>query len=78
MTDEAGHKDRQGAGPHSEEMFVEGKGLDCYLNYNSESERVEIVRMMPRGVPDQLVRDFPDEESAWAWTRAEVRSYRLP
>jgi hypothetical protein len=78
VTDAAGRKDRPGAGPHCEEMFSEGVPLNCYLNYNPQSERVEIVRIMPPGVQDELVNDFPDEESAWAWTRAEVRARRLP
>ena len=78
MTDAAGRKDKPGAGPHCEEMFSEGVPLNCYLNYNPRSERVEIVRIMPPGIQDELVNDFPDEESAWAWTRAEVRARRLP
>lgn len=78
MTDERGHKDRLGAGAHSEEMFIEGVRLNCYLNFNPESNRVEIVRIMPKGVPDEPVREFSDEESAWAWARAQARSKRLP
>jgi len=78
VTDAAGRKDRPGAGSHCEEMLIEGNPLNCYLNYNPETERVEVVRIMPPGVPDQLLRDFPDEESAWAWTLSEVRVQRLP
>ena len=78
MSDATGRKDRPGAGLHCEEMFVDGMSLKCYRNYNPESTRVEIVRIMPRGVQDELLRDFPDDESAWAWARAEVRARRLP
>lgn len=78
MTDATGRKDRPGAGSHCEEMLIDGIPLKCYLNFNPESGRVEIVRIMPNGVSDQLVNDFPDEESAWAWTRAEFRDQRLP
>lgn len=78
MTDATGRKDRPGAGPHCEELFIEGMRLNCYLNFNPESGRVEIARIMPPGVHDELVNDFPDEDSARAWTRAEIRARRLP
>ncbi len=78
MTDASGKKDRPGAGSFSLEMFVEGMPLNCYLNNNPETDRVEIVKMMPLGVPDELVKDFPNEDSAWAWVRAEVRAKRMP
>ncbi|MGO9323595.1 MAG: hypothetical protein ACLP07_03460 [Terracidiphilus sp.] len=78
MTDAAGRKDRAGAGPHCEELFADGVPLNCYLNYNSQSERVEIIRMMPAGVQDELVKDFPDEDAARDWIRHEVRANRLP
>jgi hypothetical protein len=78
MTDAAGGKDRPGAGRHCEELFADGVPLNCYLNYNPKSEQVEIVRMMPSGVQDELVKDFPDEDTARDWIRHEVRANRLP
>ena len=78
MTDAAGGKNSAGAGPHCEELFADGVPLNCYLNYNSQSERVEIVRMMPPGIQDELVNDFPDEDAARDWIRHEVRANRLP
>jgi len=78
VTDVIGHKDRPGAGPHCMEMLVDGTATNCYLNYNPESARVEIVQIMPRGTPDKLLRDFPDDESAWSWARTEVYARRLP
>jgi hypothetical protein len=78
MTDAAGGKDRPGAGTHCEELFADGVPLNCYLNYNPKSERVEIVRMMPSGIQDELVNDFPDEDAARDWIRHEVRANRLP
>ncbi len=78
MSDAAGGKDRPGAGPHCEELFADGVPLNCYLNYNPQSERVEIVRKMPIGVQDELVNDFPDEDAAREWIRHEVRANRLP
>lgn len=78
MTDLNGQKDRPGAGSFSLEMRVEGIPINCYLNHHPVTGRAEIVRIMPRGVPDQLVKDFPDEDSAWAWVGAEYRARRLP
>jgi hypothetical protein len=77
MADSAGRKDRPGAGSYSEEIFIEGIHINCYLNNHPQTGRVEIVKMMPRGVPDELVNDFPDEDSAWAWLRNEFRLRRL-
>jgi hypothetical protein len=78
MTDATGQKDMPGAGSYSLEMSVEGIPINCYLNNHPNTGRVQIVKMMPRGVPDQLVKDFPDEASAWAWVTAEYRARRLP
>jgi hypothetical protein len=78
MTDTAGGKDRPGAGPHCEELLADGMPLKLYLNYNPQSGRVEIARIMPAGVQDELVNDFPDEDSARDWIRHEVRAGRLP
>jgi hypothetical protein len=78
MTDSAGRKDRPGAGSHCEELFADGVPLNCYLNYNPQSGRVEIARIMPAGVQDEVVNDFPDEDSAREWIRHEARAGRLP
>ena len=78
MTDAAGQKNRPGAGSYSLEMSVEGIPLNCYLNSHPFTGRVEIVKIMPPGYADRLVKDFPDEDSAWAWLRNEVRLRRLP
>lgn len=78
MTDSAGQKDRPGAGSYSLEMLVEGIPINCYLNHHPKTGRVEIVRIMAPGIPDELVKDFNDEESAWAWVRNEYRLRRMP
>jgi hypothetical protein len=77
MTNEAGQKNRPGAGSYSLEMHVEGLPINCYLNHHPITGRVEIVKMMPRGVEDQLVNDFSSEEEAWAWARKQVSKRRL-
>lgn len=78
MTGEGGQKNRPGAGSYSLEMHVEELPIDCFLNNHPITGRVEIVKMMPRGFLDQLVKDFAREDEAWAWARNEVRQRRLP
>jgi hypothetical protein len=77
MSDETGRKDRPGAGSYSLEMSVEGIPTNCYLNHHPQTGRVEIVKIMPPGIPDRLVKDFADDDSAWAWLRTEYRMRRL-
>jgi hypothetical protein len=67
MTDAKDHKDRPGAGPFSTDMYIGGIPLNRYINLNPQTGRVEIVKPMPRGIPDELVMDFPSDEAAWAW-----------
>lgn len=78
MSDATGHMNRPGAGPFSSNMFLGGVPLNCYLNHNPQTGRVEIAKPMPRGVQDELLKDFPSEEAAWAWAQAELRAGRLP
>jgi hypothetical protein len=78
MTDEDGRRNRLGAGSYSLEMRVEGAPINCYLNHHPETGRVEVIKQMPRGVPDKLLKDFDDEHAAWTWVGNEYRHRRLP
>jgi hypothetical protein len=78
MTDATGHMNRPGAGPLSSNMSIGGIPINRYINRNPSTGRVEIVRPMPPGTPDELVKDFPNEASAWAWAEAEHGAGRLP
>jgi hypothetical protein len=49
-----------------------------FINYNPHSGRVEIVKPMPVGTPDELIKDFADAVSARAWVSEEFNSGRLP
>jgi hypothetical protein len=77
MANESGQKDRPGAGSFSLEMRVEGIPVNCYLNHHPVTGRAEIVKMMPPSIPDRVVKDFSDEDSAWAWLRTEYRMRRI-
>jgi hypothetical protein len=78
MTDKSGHMNRPGAGPSSSNMFINGIPLNVYINHNSQTGRVEIAKPMPPDTLDEVVKDFPDEESAWEWARQEFNARRLP
>ena len=78
MTDATGHMDRPGASPASSSLYVSGIPLNVYINYNPQSGRVEIVKPMPAGTPDELINDFPDAASARAWANEDFTSGRLP
>jgi len=79
MTDATGHMNRPGAGPTSSMLYIEGIPLNVYLiNPNPRTGRVEIVKPMPAGQLDELVKDFPDLSSARAWLDSEFRAGRLP
>ncbi len=77
MTDATGHMNRPGAGPFSSNMFIDGIPINHYINHNPETGRIEIVKPMPAGTLDKLIKDFPDETSAWAWAKAEFHAGRL-
>jgi len=77
MTDATGHMNRPGAGPFSSNMSIGGMPINHYINHNPQTGRVEVVKPMPPGIQDQLVKDFSNEASAWAWAEAEFRAGRL-
>jgi hypothetical protein len=77
MTDATGHLNRPGAGPSSSNMSIGGIPINLYINHNPVTGRVEVARPMPSGTQDELVKDFPDAASAWAWAEAEFRAGRL-
>jgi hypothetical protein len=67
MSDATGHMDRPGAGPlSSSTMAIGGIPINHYIHDNPITGRVEIVRPMPPGVPDQVVKEFPNRTVAWA------------
>ncbi len=78
MTDATGHMNRPGAGPFSVNMAIGGVPLNLYLNHNPQTGKVEIARPTRPGTPDELVKEFADEASAWAWAESEHLAGRLP
>jgi len=77
MTDATGHMNRPGAGPSSYSLSLNGIPINHYINHNPQTGRVEIVKPMPPGVDDLLVKDFPDEGSARVWATIELNAGRL-
>jgi len=79
MTDSTGHMDRPGAGPLSSAMMsIGGIPINHYIHDNPNSGLVEIVRSMPPGSPDEVVKEFTDRTSAWEWAEREWHAGRLP
>ena len=78
MTDATGHMNRPGAGPLSSSMRINDIPLNCYISDNPETGRTEIAKPMPPGTMDELVKDFPNRMTAWAWADAEFSAGRLP
>jgi hypothetical protein len=52
-------------------ISVGGIPTNHYINHNPGTGLVEIAKSMPRGVQDELVKEFPDESSARSWAVAE-------
>ena len=78
MTDLTGHKNRPGAGPYSSDMLIDGIPLNHYINDNPTTGRAEIVKPMPPGTDDVLVKDFANRPAAWEWAKNEFGAGRLP
>lgn len=78
MSDARGRINRPGAGPLSSSIAMGGIPLNCYINHNPETGRVEVAKAMPRGIQDALVKDFPNIASLRYWVEAEFRAGRLP
>lgn len=78
MTDATGHMNRPGVGPLSSNMSIDGILLNVYINDNPQTGKVEIAKPAPPGQLDELVQEFSDRHSAWAWAESEFRAGRLP
>ena len=67
MADSTGHTDGPGAGPQYIREWVAGVPTNLYTHENPTTKLIEVVKANPAGVPDQVVRDFPDRLSARIW-----------
>ena len=77
MSDATGHMDRPGAGPFSTNEYVDGISPNHYTNENPKTGLIEVVRGNPPGVPDTVVKEFPDRMAARLWIREEWLAGRL-
>lgn len=59
------------------DMHIGGIPTNHYIHPNPQNGRVEVVKPMPPGTPDEVVKDFPDEASAWQWVEAEFNAGRM-
>ena len=77
MTDTTGHKNRPGAGTDSPSIVIGGIPTNYYVNTNPTTGRIEVVKAMPPGTEDALVKDFANYPSASEWAENEWRAGRL-
>jgi hypothetical protein len=79
MSDQTGHMDRPGAGPlNSANISMSGIPTNHYWHHNPETGRYEVVRSMPAGTPDVVVREFGSFADLQAWVNDEwMRTGRL-
>jgi hypothetical protein len=78
MTGASGHMNRPGAGAFSFNMSIDGIPSNVYINDSPETGKVEIAKPAPPGQLDELVQEFSNRHSAWAWAESEFRAGRLP
>ena len=77
MADATGHMDRPGAGPDSVNELVNGIPTNHYTHPNPDTGRIELVRGMPPGTRDEVVKEFADLASARRWLAQEWLAGRL-
>ena len=77
MANETGHMDRPGAGPWSINQAVDGVLTGYYTHPNPQTGLVELVKGNPPGIPDAVVKEFPNTSAACLWLQTERRAGRL-
>ena len=59
MTDATGHRDRTGVDPlNSTGITMNGIPTNHYQFQNPQTGKFEVVKVMPAGTPDEVVREF--------------------
>ena len=72
MSDATGHMDRPGAGPlNSANIVIGAIPTNHYWHHNPETGKYEVVRSMPSGTPDVVVREFNNFSDLQTWTADE-------
>lgn len=71
MSDATGHMDRPGSGPNSVNLVNPYTGMlaNMYYHPNPFSNKHEIVKPNPPGVPDEVLAEFDTTAEAREWFR---------
>lgn len=78
MSDATGHMDRPGAGPlNSASIAFCGILTNHYSFENPETGLFEIVKGMPSGTRDQVIKIFSSRPDLENWARSEFDAGRL-
>jgi hypothetical protein len=72
MADATGHRDRPNAGPlNSAQIRMNGILTNYYWYQNESSHRYEVVRAMPAGTGDVVVKEFTNMLDLQNWVNEE-------
>ena len=74
MSDARGRMDRPGANPlNSARIFCRGRvRTNCYWHHNARTQKFEVVRLMPVGTPDLVLKEFDSLFVLRNWTDAQL------
>lgn len=76
MSDAIGLWDRPEAGPpNSASIIIDRTYTDHYWHHNPETGKFGVVRWMPSGTPDLVLREFDSFLELWSWTNAQWCMY---
>ena len=72
MTDATGHRDRPGVGAmNSTGITMNGTPTSHYQFQNPQTGKFEVVKVMPAGTPDEVVREFDSFLELQNWVNDE-------
>jgi hypothetical protein len=68
MADATGHRDRPTAGPfNSGQIEVHGIATSYYWYHNEATGKYEVVKAMPAGKRDQVIKEFDNMLDLQSW-----------
>jgi hypothetical protein len=78
MSDATGHMDRPGSGSlNSASIVMNGIPTNHYHHHNPHTSLYEVVRAMPPGTPDIVIKEFSSFPDLRNWVNEEWNRGRL-
>jgi hypothetical protein len=76
MSDLTGLWDRPEASPfNSAPLVINHTYTDHYWHHNPDTQKFELVKRMPAGTPDLVIREFDNFFELWTWTNMRWCKY---